>query len=122
MARRIGDVLPKLPVVPKESVAAPFYVMGPPSTFSGRYGASWRLPCVDAETGEPFLILFGGNDVRNHDFESLVTYFATNPTERIGPLGLAKTALKEGRETWELIDADPAPDSPPADRPGKRGE
>lgn len=102
--RSIGDVQRRLPVIEKETIYYAFFVTAAPRAFTGQYGKSWSVTCANAETGEAFVILMGGNSLRDQDMEAMADEFHRLPDTRFGPLVLSKESVK-GRDTWNLEDA-----------------
>lgn len=108
--RSIGSVQSRLPVVEKETIDYAFYITTPaPRQFRGQYGDSWSITCANAETGEKFVILMGGNALRDQDMQALAHALAADSSP-FGPLVLEKDVVK-GREVWNLVDA---PDTAPS--------
>lgn len=104
--RKLGDVVVRLPVLEKESITAPFDIVSPPPRmFQGEFGASWSVTCANRETGEKFVILMGGNGLRDQDMHAIGQALAASPAEPFGPVMLRSIKVK-GRDTWELYDVE----------------
>jgi hypothetical protein len=106
--RRLGDIVPTLPVVSKEDWEAngkrPFFVTNV-STFAGRYGESWRARVTDAEHGDMYIILLGTRNAVRDDVMDAIAAALTQSNMPVGPLVLAERRLASGRSTWEFTDA-----------------
>lgn len=117
-----ADVAPPTPVRKAEEVRGTFDVLKL-DLFTGRFGASWRVRCVQ-EDGEPFLLLFQANAVRDDEFGAYKAALESNPGSVAGPFTLVERRLANGHSTWEFADADADADTQePATEPakGKRG-
>lgn len=104
--RKLGDAVVRLPVLEKESITEPFdIVTPPPRSFHGEFGLSWAVTCANRETGEKFVILMGGNGLRDQDMAAIGAALVADPSTPFGPVMLRSIKVK-GRDTWELYDVE----------------
>jgi hypothetical protein len=127
--KRASEVIVNRPVLKKEDITAPFYVIDV-DTFAGRFGGTYRVTCAynESPTNEPytpdatpngvFLVLMAANDVRDNQMKSLADAFAQGMTA-MGPCKFQKVHVgSEGRESYNIVDAD-AEAEEPAKKAGK---
>lgn len=108
-----SDVNPSLPVIGASDKAAlaasgdAFDIVRIGQFRSPKYGPTWRVTISGAVAGH---ILFAANDVRDDVLGAMRDALAEHG-EPIGPCKLMRRKLDSGRETWEIVDWDDAPES-----------
>lgn len=105
-ATALGSVIKQYAIRKNEDLEdVPFLIKGY-NTFQSRKikdKRSYRVFCVDPETGEEFIFMVGVNDFRQSQFDQMDAHWKTHPGTLIGPCTLQKVELVDSiYPAWDI--------------------
>ena len=80
--------------------------------FGGMNATTWRVYCVDSDTGEQFILFFQGNSMRDEVFGQMLNMLAKNPDTLFGPCMIETIPLENGQKTYNIASAKDYPAEP----------